>query len=78
MSRAAETGTDDGNPLPPGLDTAQLKLVYLYLRVSGTGTTGELREALNMRLLTLYPVLRTLVRMGYVRREEGAYRLADR
>lgn len=67
----------DDEVLPSELDTAPTKLVYLYLHVAGAGTAGELRRALDVGLLTLYPVLRTLVRRGHVQRVDGTYRLVD-
>ena len=49
------------------------KLVYLYLSERGAATAEELATALDERLLTLLPVLRTLEREGLVAKRDGRY-----
>lgn len=59
--------------LPSELDSAQAKLVYLYLSASGDATVEELQGDLEMSKLALYSVLRTLRSRGLVQRETGRY-----
>jgi DNA-binding MarR family transcriptional regulator len=55
--------------LPEGLESPRAKLCYTYLSVSGPSTVGELTSALGLRRLDLLPLLETLQRDEWVRRE---------
>lgn len=68
MSSARETGA--------GFDRIQSssgKLVYLYLATSGETTIGELKDALGLSQVRLYPILATLRDRGLVEQREGTY-----
>lgn len=54
--------------LPETLDTADAKLVYLYLRIKNEATIDELHAALGMKKITLYPLLQTLTATDHVDR----------
>jgi predicted transcriptional regulator len=73
LSRASAEQT---KPLPTELDSAASKLVYLYLRSAGESTVDELQADLDMRKISLYPLLKTLSKKGLVDREGEAYHLA--
>jgi hypothetical protein len=60
-------------PLPADVESAEAKLVYLYLRGRTESTVEELRAALRMKAITLYPVLGNLAEMGYVRYDGDRY-----
>lgn len=62
----------DGD-LPETLDTADAKLVYLFLRIENKATIDELHAALGMKKITLYPLLRTLTATDHVDRTEDQY-----
>ena len=68
---AAPTGVE---ALPSRLDTAQQKLVYLYLATVPGATTRELKRALGLNLLTVYPVLEALCDRGLVEADGSTYR----
>jgi predicted transcriptional regulator len=55
------------------LTSTRAKLVYLYLREQGAATDNELREALDILLLTLLPVLQTLQTKALVEHQGGRY-----
>ena len=55
------------------LSSETAKLVYLYLTERGEATADELAAALDERLLTLLPVLRTLEEEGLVAKRDGQY-----
>jgi predicted transcriptional regulator len=55
------------------LSSETAKLVYLYLTERGEATADELATALDERLLTLLPVLRTLEQEGLVAKRDGRY-----
>lgn len=74
MSGATELAAGS---LPRDIETPRSKLVYLYLVADGPSTARDLRTDLDMGLISLFPVLRGLVRAGHVRRESGTYRPAD-
>lgn len=57
------------DPLPTSLDSSNSKLVYLYLDTREDATITELRSALDMKQLALFPVLRTLESEGLVTRD---------
>lgn len=59
--------------LPDEFETADTKLVYLYLRVETEATIDELHTALGMKKLTLYPLLRRLTTTDLVDREGAKY-----
>lgn len=58
------------------LPTERKKLVYLYLREYGEATADELRAALDIRLLTLLPILSDLESESFVERRDDAYTVA--
>ncbi|WP_332898104.1 helix-turn-helix domain-containing protein [Haladaptatus sp. CMSO5] len=60
--------------LPPDLASPRAKLIYLYLRTEREATIDDLHEALDMAKIALYPILRKLIRRGYVEHEGGDYR----
>lgn len=64
-------------PLPPSLSSALGKLVYLAIRQRRETTVVELRDALDVPQLTLYPTLDALAAAELVEREGEAVRLAD-
>jgi DNA-binding HxlR family transcriptional regulator len=55
------------------LETAESKLVVLYLVRAGGATVDELKRALGMQLLTLFGVLRTLRDRGIVGRRDDVW-----
>jgi DNA-binding IclR family transcriptional regulator len=59
--------------LPRELQSPRAKLVYLYLSTHGTATLAELQEALDMKKLSLYSILRTLSDREFVSRDADRY-----
>jgi len=59
--------------LPASLDSPQSKLVYLYLATAGPGTIEELRDALGIEFISLYPVIDTLREKNLVRKDGPRY-----
>lgn len=53
------TGTDSIT-VPDDLRSSESKLVYLFLAASDGATIEELHDALDIRKISLFPVLRTL------------------
>jgi predicted transcriptional regulator len=62
--------------LPNELDSASSKLVYLYLRTAGECTVDDLQSSLDMKKISLYPLLQTLSKQDLVDREGETYSLA--
>lgn len=60
-------------PIPDDLDSAQAKLVYLCLAVTGGSTVEELREVLSLKKITILSLLDTLSTAGHVDTREGRY-----
>ena len=60
--------------LPAELDSAQSKLVFLYLETAGGGTVSDLCDALDIPQVSLYPTLRTLCERDLVEVRDGEYR----
>jgi predicted transcriptional regulator len=59
--------------VPDDLSSAESKLVYLFLAASDGATMEELHDALDIRKISLFPVLRTLTERNVVTREGSTY-----
>lgn len=72
---AAESTTDSEttDPVPADLDSSESKLVYLYLSVVDGATIDRIANALAVKKITLYPLLRTLMADGLVERSGATY-----
>ena len=76
---AADSNANDGfeiDPLPSTMETTGPKLVYLYLQVVEETTIDDLAGTLGMKLLTLYPMLRSLEADGLVVRDGKTFAVA--
>ena len=63
--------------IPAGIESAQAKLVYLYLCTCGNSTLEDLHEDLDIPILTLYTLLDTLESRQLITRQGRFYRLLD-
>ena len=61
------------DPVPDSLDSAQAKLVYIYLEATGGATVEELGTTLAMQKLSILSVLNTLSSAGIVAQDGGEY-----
>lgn len=61
------------DPVPDDLESAQAKLVYLYLDVAEGATIDELGEILVMKKITILSVLNSLSSAGYVEQAGSEY-----
>lgn len=59
--------------VPDDLTSAESKLVYLFLTATDGATIEELHEALDIRKISLFPVLQTLTERDAVAREGATY-----
>jgi|GEM_PF-1412187 len=59
--------------VPDDLASAESKLVFLFLTASDGATVEELHDALDIRKISLFPVLRTLTERDIVTREGANY-----
>ena len=69
---------DDGQPAPAvhdDIESPSGKLVYLYLVASGGATVAEMKRALDLPTLTIYPVLRTLRERDLIERSGDQFEL---
>jgi len=80
MSNTESSPTESYGPaepesvsVPPELTSDGTKLVYLYLQVSGESTLDELNQSLEMKSISLLPILNTLVTKDLVDREGNYY-----
>lgn len=62
--------------VPDEFDSAQAKVVYLYLHVWPESTADDLCTALEINKGTVLSIIRTLRNRGYVERVDGRYRLS--
>ncbi|ADD06683.1 HTH domain protein [Natrialba magadii ATCC 43099] len=62
--------------VPDEFDSAQAKVVYLYLHVWPDSTADDLCGALGINKGTVLSIVRTLRKQGYVERVDGRYRLS--
>ncbi|AGN02196.1 hypothetical protein L593_11255 [Salinarchaeum sp. Harcht-Bsk1] len=64
--------------VPQQLESPRSKLLYLALAVTDGAKTSELRSALQMSSLSLYPVVADLRDAGLVERaDDGSLRLSE-
>ncbi len=59
--------------VPSDLSSDGTKLVYLYLQVSGESTLEELNQSLEMKTISLLPILNTLQSKELVDRQDNYY-----
>lgn len=64
-----------GRPLPADLSLTG-KLIYLYLLERGRATARELKQALDVPQIRLYPALEALERDDLIERAGGEYGLS--
>ena len=60
--------------VPSKIQSAQAKLVYVYLATTGETTAAALSRALDVPQLAVRSVLQTLARKGYVERSGDTVR----
>jgi predicted transcriptional regulator len=59
--------------VPDELSAAESKLVYLFVATSGGVTVDDIESSLDMRKITLFPVLDTLSESGLIERRDDGY-----
>jgi len=59
--------------LPDELTAADSKLVYLFVAVSDGATVDDLQVALDIKKISLFPVLDTLSERGLIERIDDEY-----
>jgi len=64
------------DPVPKRIESAQAKLVYLYLEATSTATADEIGETLTMKKIDVLSVLNTLSSEGYVEKNGDEYAIA--
>mgnify|MGYP002760564146 CR=1 FL=1 len=65
--------TTDRLDLPDDLTAADSKLVYLFVAVSDGATVDDLQTALDIKKISLFPVLDALSERGLIERVEDEY-----
>lgn len=80
MSNSNTSTTDSYGPVDPQsvtvpseLSSEGTKLVYMYLQLSGESTVEELNHALEMKTISLLPILKTLQSKELVDRQNEYY-----
>jgi DNA-binding IclR family transcriptional regulator len=68
--------TATASTVPGELNSPRAKLVFLYLSTHEGATIEELGERLGMKKITLYSILKTLRKQGFVEQETDRYVLA--
>lgn len=59
--------------VPSNLSSDGTKLVYLYLQISGAATLEEINQSLEIKTISLLPILNTLLSKELVDREDNYY-----
>ncbi|ELY89761.1 helix-turn-helix domain-containing protein [Natrinema altunense] len=62
--------------IPDDIESAQAKLVYLYISVWPAATPGDICTALALNKGTVLSIAGTLRDRGYLERRDGGYELA--
>jgi len=66
-------GATDRFDLPNDLTAADSKLVYLFVTVSDGATVDDLQSSLDIKKISLFPVLDTLSERGLIERIDDEY-----
>lgn len=74
LSRNADADAD--LTVPTELESTASKLVYLFVRTTGECTIDDLQSSLDMKKISLYPLLKSLAKKGLVEIDDGTYRPA--
>lgn len=64
---------DEIPPLPDGLASPRVKLVYLSLLIGEQATATDLQQTLGLSKLTLLPILAMLTTDGHIQRTAAGY-----
>ncbi|WP_440772597.1 MarR family transcriptional regulator [Natronorubrum sp. DTA28] len=64
-------------PIPDDLESAQAKLVYVYLEATGGATAEELCATLSLQKLSILSILNALSSAGFVERQANEYVVAN-
>ncbi|MWV39332.1 MULTISPECIES: MarR family transcriptional regulator [Natrialba] len=64
-------------PVPDQLESAQAKLVYVYLETTGGATVDELGRALSLKKIDVLSVLHSLTSRGLLEKDGTTYVVAD-
>ncbi|EJN58958.1 hypothetical protein SAMN04487950_1542 [Halogranum rubrum] len=72
------TQSAQSTTVPRAVQSPRAKLVYLYLATHGATTLAELETALDMKKLSLYSILRTLVDRSFVTHDAEHYEIRSR
>ncbi|WP_251331175.1 TrmB family transcriptional regulator [Haloplanus pelagicus] len=59
--------------VPDTIRSAESKLVYVFLAATDGATVDELHDALDLRKITLFPVLETLIEHDAIDHEGARY-----
>jgi predicted transcriptional regulator len=59
--------------VPEDLQSPESKLVYLFLATTGGATVDDLHRALDIKRISLFPVLGILDSQGLIERDGDAY-----
>ncbi|WP_226480010.1 helix-turn-helix domain-containing protein [Natrinema amylolyticum] len=73
MSSQQHRSATQIDPVPDDLESAQAKLVYIYLDVVEGATVDELEEILAMKKINILSILNSLSSAGYVERTGSEY-----
>ncbi|MFB6196549.1 MAG: TrmB family transcriptional regulator [Haloplanus sp.] len=75
MSATIQRDATDRTALevPDAISSAESKLVYVFLTAADGATVEELHDALDLRKITLFPVLETLAERGVIDRDGATY-----
>ncbi|APW99521.1 MarR family transcriptional regulator [Halobiforma lacisalsi AJ5] len=60
-------------PVPEGVESAQAKLVYIYLEAVGGATVDELADGLTLKKIDVLSVLNSLSTAGVIERDGDEY-----
>ena len=75
MMASVPSNTRSRCVVPAELRSPRGKLVYLYLSTKGTAELEEIGEDLDIPLITLCGLLRTLESRQIIERDGGSYRI---
>lgn len=59
--------------IPDEINSSTAKLVYVYLKSVVCATLEQLCSSLSMKKITIYPIISTLTKKGYITKSDNKY-----
>ena len=63
--------------VPDGINSSTAKLIYVYIKSVASTTLEQLSSSLNMKKITVYPIISTLIKKGFITQSNNIYKVSN-